>query len=175
MTKVVLCPTCMHTHIHSTCPQRHMHATHACVHMHSHIHTQQRGRSVHGLLKLFQPCKFSQEPHSAVNSHFHGDSPFRIFQSDIVAVTALNNGRKDCASRNCKQKQAQTAACQGAATIFKPMVHTQTQGLLYADFLHLMVKEHPVKITRERDIFLCYSTSHSKASSWLNFSFVQNS
>lgn len=169
----------MHAYTHTQYMSTEAHACHTCMctHAFTHIHTQWGGRSVHGLLKLFQPCKFSQEPHSAVNSHFHGDSPFRIFQSDIVAVTALNNGRKDCASRNSREKctKAQTAACQGAATIFKPMVHTQTQGLLYADFLHLMVKEHPVKITRERDIFLCYSTSHSKASSWLNFSFVQNS
>lgn len=76
--------------IHSTCPHRHKHATHTCVHMHSHTstHSGEEG-SVHSLLKLFQPFKFSQEPHSAVNSHFRGDSrPFRTFQSDIVAVTA---------------------------------------------------------------------------------------
>lgn len=129
MTKVVLCPTGMHTHIHSTCPHRHMHATHTCVHMHSHTSTHSgKEGSVHSLLNLFQPFKFSQEPHSAVNSHLRGDGPFRTFQSDIVAVTALNNGRKECASRNSREKcpKAWTAACQDAAAIFKPVVHTQT-------------------------------------------------
>lgn len=117
-----------YTHIRSTCPHRHKHATHTCVHMHSHTstHSGEEG-SVHSLLKSFQTFKFSQEPHSAVSSHLHGDSPFRTFQSDIV-VTALNNGRKDRASRNSREKcaKAWTAACQDATAVFKPVVHTQT-------------------------------------------------
>lgn len=89
MTKVVLCPTWAHTpyivHVHTGTSMPHIHVY---THSHTSTHSGEEG-SVHSLLKLFQPFKFSQEPHSAVNSHFRGDSrPFRTFQSDLVAVTA---------------------------------------------------------------------------------------
>lgn len=150
-----LCPTHMHTHVYSTCPHRH-HIT--CVHIHSHTSTHSgEEESVHGLLKLFQLCKFSEEPHNAVNSQFLGDTLFRVFQSDIIAVPASSNGRKDCASRKSTEKctEAWTAPCQDAAAIFKPVVH-RPRACLMQTFSHLMATKQPVNITRERNIFLCY-------------------
>lgn len=120
---MVLCSTHMPTHIYNVCPHRHMHATHACVHVHSYTstHSGEEG-SVHGLLKLFQLCKFSKKPHNAASFQFLGDSLFRVFQSDIITVPALNNGKKDCASRKSTEKMHKGMDHQDAAAIFKPVV-----------------------------------------------------
>lgn len=86
-----------------------------------HTHTQwERGVSPWSV-EVISSCEFSQEP--PIPSIFN--SLEIVFLSDVIAVPALSNGRKDCASEKSTEKctKAWTAAYQDTAAIFNPVVH----------------------------------------------------